>query len=132
VDKLKILIVEDDQILQEIYEIGLPEEEYEKRFTSNGYYALEIYTSWNPDIIILDIGLQEMNGYYILRKIRTYFKDEDTTIIMATGVSEKNSILGCIALGISAYIVKPFKYEEINKIVKKAYKSGKILMSSAL
>ena len=124
--KIKILIVEDDPILQEIYDIGLPEEEYEKRLTGNGFDAIEIYKSWNPDIIILDIGLQEINGYYILRKIRKELKDEDTTIIMATGVSEQNSKLGCIEMGISAYIVKPFKYEEINKLVTKAYKGGKI------
>ena len=129
--KVKILIVEDDPILQEVYDEALPEEEYEKRITSNGYNALEMYESWNPDIIILDIGLQEMNGYYILRKIRNDLKDEDTTIIMATGVSDKNSIYGCIKLGISDYIIKPFKYEEINEIVKKAYKSGKMLITSA-
>jgi len=126
VGKVKILIVEDDPILQEVYQEGLPDEEYEKQLTSNGFQAMEIYESWNPDIIILDIGLQEMNGYYILRKIREYLKDEDTTIIMATGVSEKHSILGYIELGISAYIVKPFKYEEINKLVMKAYKSSKM------
>ena len=45
---------------------------------------------------------------------------------MATGFSEQHSILGCIKMGISAYIVKPFKYEEINKLVMKAYKGGKI------
>ena len=53
-------------------------------------------------------------------------KDEDTTFIMATGVSEQHSILGCIEMGISAYIVKPFKYEDINKLVIKAYKGGMI------
>jgi DNA-binding response OmpR family regulator len=130
--KVKILIVEDDPILQQVYEEALPEEEYEKKLTSNGFNALKIYESWNPNIIILDLGLEELNGYFMLRKIRKYFKDEDTTIIIATGVSEKSSILGCIKLGISAYIVKPFKYEEINRIVKKAYKSGKMTITSAL
>ena len=131
VEKLKILIVEDDLILQEFYKIGLPEEEYEKRFSENGIDALEIYKSWKPDIIILDIGLPEMDGYSVLRIIREEIEDEDTTIIMITGDSDKHKIHGCIKLGISDYIVKPFRYEETSKpfifeaiktIVKEAHK----------
>ncbi len=127
--KIKILIVEDDPVLQQVYEEALPDYEYEKKLTSDGYDALTIYESWSPDIIILDIGLEELNGYFILKKIRQYLEDEDTTIIIASGAKEKSMQHGCIRLGISAYIEKPFKYEEINDIVKKAHESGKMTIT---
>ena len=129
--KLKILIVEDDPILQEFYKIGLPEEEYEKRFSGNGIDALEIYKTWKPDIVILDIGLPEMDGCSVLKKIREEIEDEDTTIIMITGDSDKHKINDCIKLGISDYIVKPFSEKEISNpfrlegiktMIKKAHK----------
>ena len=128
--KLKILIVEDDLLLQEFYMRGLPEEEYEKRFSGNGVDALEVYKSWKPDIIILDIGLPEMDGYSVLRKIREEIEDEETTIIMITGDSDMHKINDCIKLGISDYVVKPFRYKkpgnpstcnEISKLIKKAH-----------
>ena len=128
--KVKILIVEDDIRIQRLYDKGLPEEEYEKRFSENGIDALEIYKSWKPDIIILDIGLPEMDGYSVLRKIRKEMEDEDTTIIMITGDSDMHKMNDCIKLGISDYVVKPFRYKgisdpsksnEISKLIKKAH-----------
>lgn len=128
--KLKTLIVEDDLLLQEFYMLGLPEEEYEKKFSGNGIDALEVYKSWKPEIIILDIGLPQMDGYSVLRKIREEIKDEETTIIMITGDSDKHKINDCIKLGISDYVVKPFKYKkpgnpakcnEISNLIKKAH-----------
>ena len=129
--KLKILLVEDDPLLQKFYDKGLPEEEYEKRFSDNGIDALEIYKSWKPEIIILDIGLPEMDGYSVLRKIREEIEDGDTTIIMITGDSDKHKINDCINLGISDYVVKPFRKsesgnrfrcKEIKNIVETAHK----------
>jgi CheY-like chemotaxis protein len=113
-DKEKILIVEDDKSLQKLYDKWLPEEEYEKRFSENGIDALESYKSWKPDIIILDIGLPEMDGYSVLRKIREENEDENITIIMITGDSDKHKINDCIHLGINDYVVKPFKYKDIS------------------
>jgi len=126
--KVKILIVEDDSILQKLYDEGLPEAEYEKRFSENGIDALESYKEWAPDIVILDIGLPEMDGYNVLIKIRKEMKDNDTTIIMATGVDDKRKMNDCIMLGISSYIVKPFRYEDINEIVMRAYKEGQFYL----
>ncbi len=125
-EKVKILIVEDDVSIQKLYDKGLPDESYEKRFSDNGTEALEIYKSWTPDKIILDIGLPGMDGYSVLNKIRIENKDGDTTVIMATGVSDRHKINDCIRLGISAYIRKPFKYKEINAIVSKTYKGSRI------
>ena len=64
----------------------------------------------------------------LLKKIRQEFKDKDTTIIMATGESDKYKMNDCIILGISAYIVKPFVLREINEIVRQAHKGEKFYL----
>jgi DNA-binding response OmpR family regulator len=127
-DKEKILIVEDDVRIQKLYDKGLSEDVYEKRFSGNGVDALEMYKSWAPDIVILDIGLPEMDGYSVLKKIRIEIKDGETIVIMATGVNDRHKINDCINLGISAYITKPFNFKEINNIVTKTSKG--VIISS--
>jgi len=120
--KFKILIVEDDISIQKLYDKGLSDETYEKKFSGNGIDALESYKLWAPDIVILDIDLPEMDGYSVLKIIREEIEDGDTTVIMATIDSDMHRIHDCIMLGISAYIIKPFNYKKIDDEVMNAYK----------
>jgi CheY-like chemotaxis protein len=112
-DKLKMLIAEDDISTQALYHKGLTDNVFEKRFASNGTEALEIYESWSPDIIILDIYMPYMTGYSLLMKIRNDFEDNKTTIIMATSAHKKDDIQDCMNLGIQGYILKPFNFKKI-------------------
>lgn len=123
-DKLKILIAEDDVSTQALYNKGLTDDVFEKRFASNGTEALELYESWSPDIIILDIYMPNMTGYSILKKIRNDFEDNKTTIIMATSAQQNEDIKGCMNLGIQGYIIKPFKFKKIGTEILKCYQKG--------
>jgi CheY-like chemotaxis protein len=122
--KLKILIADDDKSIQALYNKGLSDDWYEKRIVGNGNDAVEIYKSWRPDIIVLDIMMPIMSGYEVLKKIREiekYGKDKSTAIIMSTAMSSKNDILDCAKLGIQGYIVKPFKHTEISSKILSYY-----------
>lgn len=70
---------------------------------------------------MLDIYLQEMTGFQVLKSIRTTVKDKKTTIVMATSVSGSEDILSCVKLGIEGYIVKPFKCMEIGAKILSYY-----------
>ncbi len=122
--KLKILIAEDDKSTQMLYNKGLSDEWYEKHIVGNGKDAVEIYKSWKPDIIVLDIMMPVMSGYETLKKIREmekHTKDKSTTIIMATAMSSKGDILDCARVGIQGYIIKPFKHAEIGSRILSYY-----------
>jgi len=106
-EKLKILIAEDDKTAQTFYDACLSEEEFEKKIVASGKEALKTYRAWKPEIVVLDIMLQEMTGYSVLREIRSA-GDKSTTIIMATSLSRKSDVLDCANLGVQGYIVKPF------------------------
>ena len=111
--EIKILLVDDDKNIQDLYDKGLGSDIFTKRFAGNGQEALEIYDAWHPDVIVLDIMMPVMAGYLVLREIRGKRDDKSTAIIMATASTDSQDIRDCITLGIQGYIIKPFKLKEI-------------------
>jgi len=126
-NKLRILIVEDDQSLLALYDVALPDDRFEKDTAIDGLAALEKYKSWQPDIIILDILLPGMSGYSVLKEIREINEDESTAIIMSSSVDNSEKISYCESCGIQGYIVKPFDYKTLAGEILEYYRdfSGK-------
>lgn len=121
-DKLKILIAEDDKLAQIIYEDGLPDDSYEKRFANNGEEAIEMYKSWKPDILVLDLIMPIKSGYAVLKEIRQMeAPDKATAIIIASSMADKEDILDCAKLGIQGYITKPIDPSKINDKISDYY-----------
>ncbi len=83
----------------------------------DGKSALELYYKNAPDIILLDINLPFMSGLEVAKKIR--ITDDETPIVIISAYSDKAKLLDAINLGVSAYIVKPFKIEEMKKTIQK-------------
>ncbi|MBI5637514.1 MAG: response regulator [Nitrospinae bacterium] len=113
--KMKVLLVDDSKSVIELYKLGLSDDLYEKKIAMNGRDALEIYESWNPDMIVLDIVMPEVTGFTALKQIRRLEKTNGrhTAIVMATALSDKGDIVDCARIGIQGYIIKPFKHSEI-------------------
>jgi DNA-binding response OmpR family regulator len=123
VDKLKALIVDDDNSIRQLYDKALSEENFLKNFSENGNNAIEAYQSWKPDIIILDVYMPVMTGYSVLKKIREEFEDNKTAIIMSTNINDREHIKDCIALGIQGYIIKPFNFKEVSTKIMQYYEN---------
>jgi DNA-binding response OmpR family regulator len=121
-EKLKVLVVEDDRNVRIIYDAGLSGEVFEKQFVGNGKDALQVYQSWRPDIILLDMMLPEVSGYSLLKTVREEILDATTTIIMSTCISGKVDVLACVKVGVQGYIVKPFTHKEIADKVLDCYR----------
>jgi len=118
-NKLKVLIVEDDLSLLDLYSLALPDERFEKHFSTDGISAIEEYSAWHPDIILLDILIPNMPGHSVLKEIRKTFRDKSTTIIMSTSVDAKGDISFCEKQGIQGYIIKPFDHKILaDKVVE--------------
>lgn len=115
--KIKILIAEDEGLIQKLYDNGLHEDVFEKRIVSNGTDVMKAYNEWSPDVILLDVKMPSMSGYSVLKEIREKNKDKDTAIIMATSLSSEDDIMACIKLGIQGYMVKPIKVGEVGEKV---------------
>ena len=125
-NKLKILVAEDENVTQQLYSIAFRDEKFDLRIVDNGEEALATYKSWQPDIIILDIIMPDMNGYQTLDVLRTTLHDTSTTVIMASAISDKNEIIACAKLGIQGYLIKPFTTKKLAQTVLCYHKNGKV------
>lgn len=85
----------------------------------NGQEAIDLYTKHSPDIILMDIQMPEMNGYEATRKIREMEHGTHVPIIAVTASNVKSEEEKCLAIGMDAYIVKPFVEETIANALNK-------------
>lgn len=104
-----ILIIEDDKDISEILRFALMKEGYKVKVNPNGVQAEDEIKSFNPDLILLDIMLNDTDGFSVCRKISGY----KIPIIMLTArVDIMDKILG-LELGADDYITKPFDIREV-------------------
>lgn len=114
-DKKKILIVDDDTNIAELISLYLTKECFQCCIASDGEAALEKHSTFQPDLILLDIMLPGMDGYDVCREIR---KEHSTPIIMLSAKGEVfDKVLG-LELGADDYIIKPFDTKEMVARVK--------------
>lgn len=111
----RILIVEDDKDILDILKIYFKAESFEILEAENGKVAFEILKDTEPDLVILDLMLPDINGLNICKKIRTKYK---YPIIMITAkTSDQDKIIG-LTYGADDYITKPFNPLEVTARVK--------------
>ena len=111
----KILVVDDDQNICELLRLYIEKEGFEVRIANDGRKALEIFEEQNPDLIMLDIMLPELDGWQVCREIR---KKSQCPIIMLTAKGEVfDKVLG-LELGADDYVVKPFETKEVVARIK--------------
>jgi DNA-binding response OmpR family regulator len=113
--KIKILVVDDEPHIAELLTLYLNKEGYETKEVYNGRKAVEEFSAYAPHLVLLDLMLQEMDGYQVCREIR---KASAVPIIMLTARGDTfDKVLG-LELGADDYIVKPFEPKELLARVK--------------
>jgi len=106
----KILIVEDDGNIAELLHLYLEKEGYETRIAPDGGKAVELFRSFAPSLVLLDIMLPVMDGWSVLKKIRSESK---VPVIMLTAKGETTDKVTGLEQGADDYIVKPFETKEV-------------------
>jgi two-component system alkaline phosphatase synthesis response regulator PhoP len=107
----RILLVEDELNIARPLQFNLEQEGWEVRSTSSGKEALALYGRETFNLIILDLMLEEMDGYEVARQIRQ--KDQRLPIIMLTAKSTVEDRIHGLELGADDYIIKPFHLREL-------------------
>ncbi len=111
--KRKILVVDDMPNNLRILENFLLKNNYDVYCADNGTGALEIARKINPDLILLDIMMPDMDGYDTCLKIRESNQLADVPVIFLTAKSQQNDILRAFEVGGNDYVVKPFFFQEV-------------------
>ena len=115
ISKQKILIVDDDSNIAELIALYLTKECYDTKIVNDGVEALEVFATYEPNMILLDLMLPGKDGYEVCREIR---KTSKVPIIMLSAKGEVfDKVLG-LELGADDYIIKPFDTKELVARVK--------------
>ena len=119
-EKMKLLIVDDEEALRTIMKDELTQRGYEVHDADGGQAALDLMKSTIFDIVVLDVRMQPMDGLEVLRHIRQ--SNKTTRVIMLTGVDELKIAKDSLALGADDFMTKPFQFQNliacINRVMK--------------
>jgi len=120
----KILLVEDDPFLIDIYTSKLEKECFSVKISESGEDCLKKINQEKPDLILLDILLPKIDGWEILKKIKSDKKLKNIKIIILSNLYQKEDIEKGLSLGADKYLIKanydPKEViEEIKKILNK-------------
>jgi CheY-like chemotaxis protein len=122
-DQSNFLIVEDDRVQQFLLQQLLKKLGYEANTASSGEDAVEFFKNNNVDIIFMDCIMPGMGGLDATNLIRTHEKEQSislpTTIIGSTALTSASEHKACIDAGMDYVISKPYKSDEIAKVIKK-------------
>ena len=117
--KIRILLVDDDQLNSEFLKKFLEVEGYEVTYAENGRNGWEAFSADKPDLVLLDVNMPEMNGFELARLIRE--QDRDVLIFFLTDRTEKADRLKGFDLKGNDYIPKPFYPEELIAKIKERF-----------
>jgi DNA-binding response OmpR family regulator len=117
-DSLKLLYIEDDRDIQEIY-LNFLKDFVDTIYCANdGEEGYNIYLEKKPDIILLDINMPKIDGLTLAKKIRQI--DKDVKIIITTSYAEQDKLLQAIELYLIRYIIKPIEPKILKDAIEKA------------
>ena len=109
-NKLQILVVEDDAPVRNLITTTLKAHKYRYLTAPNGESAILEASTHNPDVMLLDLGLPDMDGVDVIRKIRTW---TNLPIIVISARSEDTDKIDALDAGADDYLTKPFSVEEL-------------------
>lgn len=110
-----VLIVDDDENIRTVIRTYCLNEKYNIFEADDGYRALDIVKEKKVDIIILDIMMPKLDGYSVLKIVKSEYK---IPVIMLTAKGMENDILGGFEIGCDDYVLKPFSPRELMARIK--------------
>jgi len=120
----KVLIIEDYRLFADILKNYLSEKGYDSVISETGHGGIQLFQEYQPDIVLVDISLPDINGLEVIQKIRTL--SEDIPIIVVSGTDDINIAIEAVRRGAWDYILKPVTNFQIFdntifKALEKAY-----------
>ncbi len=127
--KTKLLIVDDEQIAIRNLEHIMVREGYAVQSTQSGPNALKMLEDRRYDVVLTDLKMEKVDGLQILKKCRSLYPDSE--VIVITGYATVQSAIQAIKKGAYDYITKPFKLDEVRKVVREASEKVKLKQENA-
>ncbi|MGL4345834.1 MAG: response regulator [Cellulosilyticaceae bacterium] len=120
-NKPTVLIVEDDKPIRNFITVSLDLENYHCIEATSGKEAITLIASHRPDVIVLDLGLPDMDGIEVIRKVREWCKSK---IIVVSARGQERDKIGALDAGADDYLTKPFGMGELLARIRVALRQG--------
>jgi DNA-binding response OmpR family regulator len=114
----RILVVDDDPLLRLMLEAYLSNYSYEVKVAEDGVIGIDVAETWQPDLIICDVAMPNLDGLGVLRHLQAHEDLADVPFIFLTGNGDKETIRQGRALGADDFLTKPFDMDELVEVVK--------------
>jgi OmpR family response regulator RpaB len=125
--KEKILLVDDEASIRRILETRLSMIGYNVITASDGEEALELFYRESPNLVVLDIMIPKLDGYYVCQELR---KESQVPIIMLTALGDVSNRINGLELGADDYVVKPFSPKELEARIKSVLRRSEKILTS--
>ena len=120
--KIRVAVIEDNQINIDLIRYQLNVEGFEVFIEKTGEKGLKMIKNQEPDLILLDVGLPDIDGFELCRNLRSDEMTKDYPIIMLTARAEDSDRIEALKLGADDYITKPYNAEELILRIKNLLK----------
>lgn len=105
-EQVRVLIVEDDDFLSQMYAAKLELENFGVLTAMTGTAGLKMAQKELPDFILLDLNLPEMDGFEVLKNLKEDANTKNIPVLILTNFSQKEHIDKCLGLGAEDYLIK--------------------------
>lgn len=119
----KILVVDDHEEIRDALAAILDEEGHEVVHAENGVIGLKMAIEANPDVILLDIAMPQMDDLEVLRRLKENPDTASMAVIMVTAQGDRHAMVRAVQLGTRDYITKPWETGEVEMCVNWALKA---------
>ena len=126
----KILVIDDDIAINELIKINLELQGYEIKQAFNGTEGFALAKQEQPNLIVLDVMMPEVDGFTVAQRIRQCEDISDTPILMLTALSQLSDKVNGFDIGVDDYLTKPFEIEELVVRVRALLKRSKQIPKS--
>ena len=125
---VRVLVVDDEAQIRVVLRAYLEREGYAVEEAATGRDALALSASFKPDLVLLDIGLPDLDGLEVLRQIRM---SSEVYVVMVTARAEEVDLLVGLSVGADDYVAKPFSPREVVARVKTVLRRGRNIPEAA-
>ncbi|MAT57048.1 MAG: sigma-54-dependent Fis family transcriptional regulator [Ignavibacteriae bacterium] len=126
----KILLADDDETMCYLLKEELVNSGFQVDIVYDGKYAIDNLKKKNYDLVLLDLEMKEVNGDQVLEFIRETYPE--TISIILTGVNDIRTAVKCVKIGAFDYLTKPYEFDELELVIKKALDFRKLKVDNEL
>ena len=122
-NKIHILVIDDEPQMRKLLAIALESNGYAVTLASSGQEGIRMTSQYNPDLILLDIGLPDTNGHAVLMELRIWY---DKPVIILSVQNSEDDIVNALDNGATDYLTKPFRTGELMARIRSSVRRNSV------